>query len=116
MLRAMFGANGVAFPPKYQGRWGSTADWLQQKGVQFYDMEYFTSLSDIWLLLILMLCAITLPNTYQLLSRHEPVIGSLQSSRWEIPLNKYSGIVIGLLMLYCLVSMNKVSEFLYFQF
>ncbi len=116
ILRGMMGLNGVALPPKYLGRWGDFSLWLQDAGVNFYDMQHFSSLQDVWRLTLLLLLTLSLPNTYQLFAGYKPVIGAVQLSRWQLILNKKSGIVFGLLMLYCLLSMNKVSEFLYFQF
>lgn len=116
LLRGMVGMNGVALPPKYLGRWGDFSAWLQDAGVNFYDMQHFSSLQDVWRLTFLLLLTLSLPNTYQLFARYQPVIGAVDPSRWQLTLNNKTGILFGLLMLYCLLSMNKVSEFLYFQF
>ncbi len=116
ILKGMVGLNGIVFPSKYLGRWGENAVWMQDWGVQFYDMNFFTSLGDLWLLIALIVVTMTFPNTYQLLFKYKPVLEPVGESRWVIPLEKTSGIVCGLVLLYCLLSMNKTSEFLYFQF
>ncbi len=116
IVRGMAGLNGIALPPKYLGRWGDFSLWLQDVGVNFYDMQHFSSLQDVWRLTLLLVLTLCLPNTYQLFARYQPVIGAVEPSRWQLTLDYKSGIIFGLLMLYCLLSMNKVSEFLYFQF
>jgi alginate O-acetyltransferase complex protein AlgI len=116
IIRGMLGLNGVVFPSKYLGRWGDNAVWLQDLGAQFYDMKFFTSLGDLWLVIALIIVTMTFPNTYQLLYKYNPVLESPGASKWAIPVGKTSGTICGIVLLYCLLNMNKTSEFLYFQF
>jgi alginate O-acetyltransferase complex protein AlgI len=116
ILKGMAGMHGIALPQKYFIRWGEYGNWLQEYGIQFYNMKNFSSLSDIWLLLFLLGTTMTLPNSYQLLNKYKPILGDVGPSSWSLSLTRLSGLLFGLALLYCLLSMNRVSEFLYFQF
>jgi D-alanyl-lipoteichoic acid acyltransferase DltB (MBOAT superfamily) len=130
LLKGMVGVHGIAIPFGVADRIGSIAPWLQSHGVM---LEWTSGrtfmLTYLWI--IGLLCVtLLLPNSIELLSAYEPALGfrprggdkrqSQQPSlrfqallwrpdwRWAIGLAALS--VAGLLQL------NRVSDFLYWQF
>jgi alginate O-acetyltransferase complex protein AlgI len=82
--------------------------WLEPIGLQFQGWQNFSKLPDIGgnnciaILGVLVICVAILPNTQEILHKFQP--------SWK------SAIVISTLAVLCLLSMNRISEFLYFQF
>jgi alginate O-acetyltransferase complex protein AlgI len=106
ILKAMVGMKGIILPGSAQGK----LSFLSTLGMQIKGWKEFLYLPDIngnrslsilWLG-ILILWVTFLPNAQQLLERSK--------------LTKWWAISIGLLTSICLLSLNRVSEFLYFQF
>ena len=96
LLATMGGAQGFALP---QGLERVLAGWLPE-GVKF--VNHTGGISDLLLVALLLVCVVGLPNTQQILA------GFQARRRWAI-----GG---GVLAAVSLMSMNRVSEFLYFQF
>jgi alginate O-acetyltransferase complex protein AlgI len=96
LLATMAGAKGFALP---QGLERSLSGWLPS-GISFVDHPGGTA--DLMLVALLLVCAVSLPNTQQILA------GFQLRRRWAV-----GG---GVLAALSLMSMNRVSEFLYFQF
>lgn len=104
ILQAMSGLKAIELPMAYQGTFG----WLSGFGVQFLKPGSFpylppTYLERVWLALgTLFVAVIFFPNTQEILRRLQP--------------NLWWALGIGILASFCFVSLNQVSEFLYFQF
>lgn len=103
MIKAMAGLKGIVLPSEYQ----SALSGLGQIGVQFRGLNELAYLpanfkQSITILCGLLLGVILLPNTQQIVKRFQP------SWLWSV--------CLGGLAISCLVTMNRVSEFLYFQF
>ncbi len=96
LLATMVGAKGLALPIGFQGLLGA---WVPAS-VQF--VGHHGSLAEgIWLVLLLG-TAVCMPNTQQLMA------GFSTTRRWAVGSSLVAAI--------CLMSLNRVSEFLYFQF
>lgn len=103
ILQAMFGMKGLVLPGRPEGRFS----WLMQFGIQLKDwgeLSYLPSNTKQSFVILagLLITVFCLPNTTQILQKLEP--------RW------WWASTIGILAGLCLLSMNRVSEFLYFQF
>lgn len=104
ILKAMVGMKGVVLPGQYH----SALPWLDNMGVQFdptlAKFEYLPSSykRSIAFLGVLSISVICLPNTQQIAEQFKPT--------W------WWSLLLGGLAISCLVSMNRLSEFLYFQF
>jgi len=112
ILKAMTGVGGIVLPIKYQ----SSLNWMVNFGVQFKDVSGLDSLSPLlninrttsvvtsvpFVLSLLMLCVTLLPNTQEIMQLVKP------TWLWVTLLSGIAAI--------CLLSLNQVSEFLYFQF
>ena len=132
MLSGMAGLNGVSLPASLSGSLSPLAEAIPQLNLVFNGfasatkipaMEWFAKLSMglaiVWLL----------PNLRQMLAKYKPtwndmagvVIPSTQSAKrpgewltWQ-PVRKHA-IALGILFIWCVDSLSKVSEFLYFRF
>jgi alginate O-acetyltransferase complex protein AlgI len=106
LLQTMFGLKGIVLP----GAEGGKLAFLTRFGVgltPWGDFAYLPTIGDRPLQAILALIGLTLaclylPNTQEIVQRLRP--------RW------YWAMGIGLLTAFSLLSLNRVSEFLYFQF
>ena len=116
VLQGMSGQNGVVIPAKYLERWDQFGLWLQQQGVSFHDLETLETLSPFWNLFPLWLFVCTAPNIYNLLSKHQPVLEPVEASRWSFIWTPLTGVIMGLILVAGLLSLSRISEFLYFQF
>jgi alginate O-acetyltransferase complex protein AlgI len=98
LLLAMVGLNGFELPTAWLQLMPGT--WRERPELRFNDM--LPSLSDQLLILALAAVAVGMPNSQTLMMHFQ------RTSRmaWAC----------GLLATFCLLSMNQVSEFLYFQF
>ncbi|MFM7406859.1 MAG: MBOAT family O-acyltransferase [Cuspidothrix sp.] len=106
LLKTMSGMNGLVIP----GATGGKLSMLSQVGIQVQNWNKLTYLPEFWgqkSLSFLVLFALTIvvafvPNTQEITNK--------------MTFNKWWGIGIGLLAGYSILSLNRVSEFLYFQF
>jgi len=96
MLLAMFGAKQILIPMSHQAFFQS----LPLPGIKF--VESLPLWGDPKLLAVLLLCVLFLPNTQQIMKLFKP--------------NLWWAIGASVIATLSLLSMNKVSEFLYFQF
>jgi alginate O-acetyltransferase complex protein AlgI len=114
MLMGMAGMNGVSLPVSLEVR---LAPWLGPF-VIFEGFQPGGSLRDAIMWLSMGFPVIWfLPNTQQWLSRYAPAWEAVTShSRlaWQ-PTRRYA-LLIGTMFVVSLLSLNRVSEFLYFQF
>jgi alginate O-acetyltransferase complex protein AlgI len=103
ILQAMIGMKGIVIPGRADGRFAA----ITELGIQLKDWGSFAYLppnprQSFMVLAGLLLSVVFLPNTHQIVEKMKP--------------NWWWAIGIGGLMGYCLLSLNRVSEFLYFQF
>jgi len=129
ILQGMSGNNGIALPNAIMARLGSLGEWLGSMGLETYlgggSQFMFTYLWIIPLLLI----ALFLPNTQQILNHFEPALATYPSDE-NTEIRGFSGITsrlawrpsfawalgIGIVTTFGILALSSVSEFLYFQF
>ncbi|OKH25246.1 membrane-bound O-acyltransferase family protein [Hydrococcus rivularis NIES-593] len=106
IIKAMTGMKGIVLPGNPQGK----LSFLNQFGLQLQNWKNFTYLPEInnsrilsiYILAGLTLCVTLLPNTQQIIQKLKPT--------W------WWAIWVGMITSLSLLSLNRVSEFLYFQF
>ena len=119
MLAAMTGGHGVALPHAVVNRLGSVGQWLLSIGVGA-DFSSGASLQSavLWLT-VLGVIALWAPNSLEIMSRFEPALhfrGNLVSRRWQADLRPGWAAAFGLVLAAGVLSLNQISEFLYWQF
>lgn len=100
LLKAMMGMKGVVLLSEWQG----LLPWLAEIGVQFKELAYLPPDHNRSLVLLagLLLSVTLLPNTQEIMKNFKPTWW------WALSI---SGLALS-----CLLALNRVSEFLYFQF
>nr|WP_229224816.1 MBOAT family O-acyltransferase [Duganella violaceicalia] len=116
ILGAMAGANGVALPSGLAGYASYLPAGLSFSGIRWIDFGG----SAVPVLMLAMVLALMAPNTQEIFRHYAPCIEQFFAAprRWHWtwrPRRAWS-LAFSLLFLGCLFSMNRVSEFLYFQF
>jgi len=124
VLKGMIGLNGISLPQKLLEQLGPLGGMLQHvvtatgvgSGRELY-------ISAAWVVTLL-LVALTLPNSMQILSRYEPAIGVkampvstdrfAQASSWSPSVSW--AVVVSVLAVAGILSLGGKSEFLYWQF
>lgn len=120
VYEGMFGLNGLVLPEHMMGSFATWAAPLQTIGIRFEPLMYLFGWKE-WLWLgLLAIITYLFPNVQQLMARYEPGIMpahlTLQPSAFQWQLRPAWAIALGLLMAWALLAMNRVNEFLYFQF
>jgi D-alanyl-lipoteichoic acid acyltransferase DltB (MBOAT superfamily) len=120
MYAGMSGRNGVVLSPEIREFLGGAAEPLQLAGARFESGRFLFGWQEWSWLAVLMIIAFTLPNVQQLMYRFHaglmPDHLSLTPGRWQWRPQTAWAMVIGLFMVWALLGMNRVDEFLYFQF
>ena len=124
MLQAMTGSNGIAIPAGLMAAFGSIGEWMQQLGIESSIGGGMTFVTMYMWILALLAIALYAPNTQQIMSRFFRVVDATSVVRsldtmptklqW-MPRWQWAAF-IGVLGAAALLSLNRVSEFLYFQF
>ena len=129
ILKGMVGLNGVAIPNGIAVRLGGFGAWLNSLGVDFYLGGGAIFIKNYLWVILLSFIAFTLPNTQEIMALHESIIdpykerssGIFAAERffmrrcwWD--LNNRWAFVTAVFAALGILSLNKVSEFLYFQF
>jgi hypothetical protein len=123
MLRGMAGANGFLLPKSYLGSLGPLGRLLEDLGWRFEsDAGHFFGGTQILWLAGLLLIAWNAPNTQEIMRRYRPALGFSaveitgigRNLRWRP--NLRSAVVVALIATLSILSLNRVTEFLYFQF
>lgn len=120
MLQGAVGIHGVVLPESWRATLGPIADVLGCGPGLFAPISTFVVRPPMnwfaWFFGIVWL----LPNSQQLLSRFNPVIGSTgdnSTSRWLAWRPSFGwAVLVAMISLVGVLRMNRVSEFLYFQF
>ncbi|WP_324522764.1 hypothetical protein [Nitrosomonas europaea] len=121
ILGAMVGMNGISLPRRLE----HYADLFQNlpitpsfNGIQWINFGEI----GVPVLLTAILIAWFSPNTQEIFSRYEPCLEKVVSP--ESTINRYfrwtpsklTGVVFAAIFVICILNMNQVTEFLYFQF
>lgn len=117
MVASMMGLNGVVLPgrsllsPELAGA-------IESFGIHFGPATLFYGLESIWVwIAVLWAVAWFAPNSQQILAAHHPVLEEVEYKGWlRWQPNKAWLIIVVMILLYSITEMEKVSEFLYFQF
>jgi alginate O-acetyltransferase complex protein AlgI len=106
ILKATIGLNGIVLPGNPSGRLSA----LTVLGIQIKPWSSLTYIPEVFgnqlfcfvVLFALLGCVAFLPNSQEILAKHKP------NWKWAVG--------VGIIGSLCLLSLNRVSEFLYFQF
>jgi D-alanyl-lipoteichoic acid acyltransferase DltB (MBOAT superfamily) len=116
ILHAMVGGNGVSLPrglAPYASHFQVLGWQPGFSGIRWIDFGGMA----VPVLLLAMALAFFAPNTQEIFCRYEPCIEKVvQRGGWTWSPSSVWSVTMALLFLCCLLNMNKVSEFLYFQF
>lgn len=76
------------------------------------------TLTEVAVLVLTTAIALLAPNTQQLLARYEPTMEefSARPMRFQLCMDRKTSAAVGVAFGFCLVCLNKVSEFLYYKF
>ncbi|MQA36967.1 MBOAT family O-acyltransferase [Rugamonas aquatica] len=116
ILLAMVGGNGVALPRGLAPYASYLPAGWSVEGIRWID---FSGVA-VPVLLLAMVLAFAAPNTQQIFRHYAPGIEQMLSTPrrllWSWHPHNYWSLALSMLFLACVFSMNRVSEFLYFQF
>ncbi|MGR9106082.1 MAG: MBOAT family O-acyltransferase [Gammaproteobacteria bacterium] len=123
----MLGANGISLEPEALWMSGNLGVWLQQRGVTFDGLlSHLGGVQTVpaiaWVLSLLVF-VLLMPNTQQLMRNYHPAFetykGEIARLRWRWlewrPIWGWAYACM-LLFVFDVLSLSKVSEFLYFRF
>jgi alginate O-acetyltransferase complex protein AlgI len=121
LLEGMTGQHGVVVPPKWQPGFSRIGDILNFQGIEFRETETFNAAKAPIRILICLCIVWLLPNTQQFMERYQPALGMIAQSQsrqgwwhWRPNGAWLSAIVIAATV--GILSLNEISEFIYFQF
>jgi D-alanyl-lipoteichoic acid acyltransferase DltB (MBOAT superfamily) len=124
IIRGMLGGFGLTLPDAIGLRIGSLKPWLENAGVVF-SLGGGSRFVETWgWTLFAAFVAFALPNTQQITRRFDPALDARPASRqgsermasFEFEPSRRWALLLGLLAVASLLSLNRPSEFLYFQF
>ncbi len=121
VYKGMLGFNGYVLPPEAHALLGKKAEWFQSFGMEFHALRYFYSSHQLEWLPLLALIVFFLPNSQQWLAAYQPALipkGIELSGKTRCLWHPHPiwALVIAVLVSWALLAMNRVDEFLYFQF
>ena len=118
ILSGMVGVNGIALPEGIAVRLGPFQHALQEWGVRLYLGGGYQFLMQYAWILILLPFVMLAPNTQEFLARFQPALdvreGAIRTLEWR-PSPAWAA-TMGLVTAVALLSLSRVSAFLYYQF
>lgn len=119
MMAGLAGGNGVSLSAEFAGSWGT---WIP--GVQIVDvLPHVDSSRPVLLVVAGIAACLVLPNTLEFMRRYRPALDPTKvsprhsvSSWWTWRPVPVWSVVLALVGLYSVLSLSRVSPFLYFQF
>jgi hypothetical protein len=127
MLFGMLGFNGISLDPSALRALGDYGSWLLSMGVNFdgvlAHMEGVTTFYAAAWIISLLIIALLLPNTQQIMRKYHPAFetykGEITRLHWKWmawrPTRGWAYITIALFV-FNILSLTQMSEFLYFRF
>lgn len=126
VLKGLIGLNGVIFPESYLGHFNRISSFgtrLADMGVQFKELNRFGGIQEIACFALLFIIVWGLPNTQQLVSGYHQYLDMYKKGFENFKSHRLSwlhshswAIYIGALFVISILSLYRLSEFLYFQF
>jgi alginate O-acetyltransferase complex protein AlgI len=129
LLAGMVGLHGIVIPAGLEFAVKPVRGFLEVLGVRFADTSGTTLLMTYGWVIALLAIAFLLPNSQQILARVNPVLeslggpagGDVQATAirrfwWEWQLSPLWAVAIGCAAFIAMISITRVSEFLYWQF
>jgi D-alanyl-lipoteichoic acid acyltransferase DltB (MBOAT superfamily) len=124
MLAAMAGLHGIVIPSGLEFALRPVRDILFSLGIRFEEGSGTALIMTFSWVLALLAIAVFLPNSQELLARSHPVLespndpGSVKPrhSAWQWHLTPRWAVLIGCIAFLGIISITRVSEFLYWQF
>ncbi|MCP4410143.1 MAG: MBOAT family protein [Gammaproteobacteria bacterium] len=119
IMEGMIGLNGFVWIKQKAGNAGDYQQFLMSIGWTFEHMEFFRGVNDLIVLFAVVGLAWWLPNTQQIMGRYEPSISpGYESTPKVYQWNPSIGwaISVSLILLVTILYLDRISEFLYFQF
>lgn len=122
ILAGMAGMHGLVLPHRWLDAWGSFGQWLLARGVEFHYLPTFGGGGQInWILICFLIVWFT-PNTAQITGRYRPALAlppdiSTTGDRWWQwrPTRAWLAFCV-IVAVWAMLSISKLSEFIYFQF
>lgn len=120
VYEGMLGMNGLTLPTVFQSWLGELASGLSFIGIEFGSQMYIFTWKEWFWLSLLAVIAFAAPNVQQLMSDERAGIMpnhlKLKASRVRWKPRPVWAVLLGILMAWALLALNRVDEFLYFQF
>jgi alginate O-acetyltransferase complex protein AlgI len=119
IVKAMLGFNGFVLPASWLVKWGSFGQFLASHGMAFTATKPLVKgTAMIWIALGLLIVWFT-PNTQQIMALFKPALvvpepETNQHWLWQ-PSWAWLGVTV-LVAVFAILSISKLSEFIYFQF
>jgi D-alanyl-lipoteichoic acid acyltransferase DltB (MBOAT superfamily) len=122
ILKGLIGAFGIGIPNAIGIQLGNVKSIFEQIGIEFY-LGGGARFVETWIwVTVSALITFLLPNTQEIMRKFEPALDfdssqestSLIKETW-MP-NRAWAVTLGTVSILCLLSLNKPSDFLYFQF
>jgi D-alanyl-lipoteichoic acid acyltransferase DltB (MBOAT superfamily) len=119
IISGMLGLHGFIFPNGLLPQ--NLALILEQHGITCGRLAVFSSVEGGTTAMILWIAVLwasvwLLPNTQEILGRYEPALDTHSTGKLQWQPKLAWLIIISVMLIYTLIEMGKVSEFLYFQF
>ena len=126
VLGGMVGANGIALPTALASRLGTIQPWFAALGIDVHASGIrwidFGGL-ELKLLFVAMAVAWLCPNTQWIFREHAPALESSAQAP-AVPIHRATtwtpsprwALVLAILLVVCIVNLNRPSQFLYYQF
>jgi hypothetical protein len=119
ILKAMAGMNGFNLPDAWLLKWGRLGQWLVHQGVEFNNTNRLFKGGEINWIVISLLIVWMAPNSQQIMANFKPALNmsGCEASKRLLWKPSYTWLVASALCAtFSILSISKVSEFIYFQF
>ncbi len=120
MLAGMVGLNGLQLPLQWQVKLHALAPLLAAGGVRFVDLgDRFTGTPEIAHIVALLAIVWLMPNTQEVMARFAPALAFRPGERprfYEWRPSPAWALLLAILTIVPMLQLNRVSEFLYYQF
>jgi hypothetical protein len=120
ILQGMVGLHGASLPKSFAGAVAPLQPLLRFVGIAFVNGDGARTVFEWCWIFLLLAIAFAAPNTQEIMARFEPVLDSPRTNLERAPIlwrpSLGWGIAIGTVAFVAMISIVRVSEFLYWQF